>query len=432
MTDPLFWRYWADALIPLFMIPLVLLFVPFELFRVAKPVRCALAIAMGMVGGCVVLFKLAGATLFTCWLVGLLLPVSGLLILLFCLKTNRGQSIFLLATLALDTAMCQALTGGFVLRSNPLWLPISFLVTLIQAFFLWRFFRKPLLNMLFLNHIHWGKIIILPLSLCFMISGYSLSFLTHDARLVPLWPTLCLCAVVVLVYVTLYRFQSATLQQVDIQQSAAILRLEVDALEKQAVMLDAAAEQLRVFRHDIRHYIVLLQGCLDADKPDAAREILETMRCNVDAPGAWSTLTAYTGQPMIDTVLSQAKAYAAQLKVEFEVSLTLPDELRVDVAEFAVVILNALENAILAASQEPADAPHRVTLRNLPCKKQLFLVVSNSFSGELKVDERIGLPLSSKEGHGYGTRSIASFALKYDCMLDCRLRDGMFHLRLLI
>ncbi len=57
----------------------------------------------------------------------------------------------------------------------------------------------------------------------------------------------------------LYRFQRAIRQQAEIQKYNAILRSEVGFLEKEAAQAEAASQSVRIFRHDMRHFIRLLQ-----------------------------------------------------------------------------------------------------------------------------------------------------------------------------
>lgn len=98
--------------------------------------------------------------------------------------------------------------------------------------------------------------------------------------------------------------------------------------------------------------------------------------------------------------------------------------------ELAVVLSNALENAVRAAAQDHSGQPRLVAIQSYPCSQSLFLVISNNYHGELILDDKTGLsiPPVPTEGHGYGTLLIYNFAQKYHCTLDCQQKDGRLKL----
>ncbi len=125
-----------------------------------------------------------------------------------------------------------------------------------------------------------------------------------ESRRAPVFPTLVLCITTVLLYVMLYRFQRAIRQQAEIQKYNAILRSEVGFLEKEAAQAEAASQSVRIFRHDMRHFIRLLRSCLASGNLGHAGEILDRLEGNTAAlGGGWGVLHRYTGNPILDTVL---------------------------------------------------------------------------------------------------------------------------------
>ena len=58
-----------------------------------------------------------------------------------------------------------------------------------------------------------------------------------------------------------------------------------------------------------------------------------------------------------------------------------------------------------------------------------MLKVENTYNGKVRFGSD-GLPLSSEDGHGIGTRSIAAFCKKYDASWSYDASDGWFILRI--
>lgn len=431
MAEVDLWRYLATALTMPCLVPLVLILIPWWRYPLRKMCLLALALEAALAGGCLAIYGALGFSQAALWLAGCLLPALCVLVFSFCCELRDGRLFFLLTSLGLFVSLCDALASMFAARGQPGWTFIRLTLILLFTLLLWRFGRKPLLEMLELNQIRWAQVAVIPLALSASLMSFYLPRIAQGRR-TSFPSTLIFCVTVVLVYLTLYRFQRATLEQTEIRQGAELLRSEVEFLHRQAALAEQASESMRVFRHDIRHYVSVLQGCLDAGETGAARKVLEQMRQNAETDGDWAALHHYTGLPALDTVLTQAAARAAACGVDFQAALTLPSALRVDGTELAVAVSNALENALDAAAQEPESPPRSVRVCSQPSGRQWFLVVSNTFSGVLEKDEKTGLPRAARPGHGYGTRSIANFAHKYGCLADCSVQDGMFHLRLLI
>ena len=107
----------------------------------------------------------------------------------------------------------------------------------------------------------------------------------------------------------------------------------------------------------------------------------------------------------------------------------MPDELPVDEGELAVVLANALENAIHASLRLP---PER---RKIRCKMvgtpSVMLEVSNACAGDVIFDSN-GLPAARSEGHGLGVQSISAFCKKHDAVCQFDLNDGIFCLQIIM
>ena len=432
MTEITVWRYFATSITLPLVIPIVFLLISTWRFPPKRMNRIFLEIEGGMVGLGLLIYLLLGPTVISAWIAGTLLPVICTIAFLACCELRDGRLAFILVTAGLDTSICDALTTVFVQRDHFLWILLKVLITVLQTLLIWKFCRKPLLEMLDENQIKWGQVVWVPLFLWISLVAFCVYPAVAESRRAPVFPTLVLCITTVLLYVMLYRFQRAIRQQAEIQKYNAILRSEVGFLEKEAAQAEAASQSVRIFRHDMRHFIRLLRSCLASGNLGHAGEILDRLEENTAALGGLGVLHRYTGNPILDTVLTQAAARAEQAGIRFIVGLELPKFLQADVTELAVVISNALENALTAVDKETETKEPHVSLFGKPCGTQLLLEFSNSFSGPLRLDPATGLPSNQKEGHGYGTRSIFNFVQKYHGVLECTTQEEEFILKLLV
>lgn len=432
MDEVTLWRYVSSAVAAPIIVPFVLLLIPW--WRLSFRRMCWLAAGLEglLLLLCWGIYALLGPTPLSVWLAGTLPPILCFCLFISFCSLRDGRFAFLMMTIGLDSTVCDSLASIVAERDEWLWVFLKVLILLIHGVFFYLFCRKPLLKMLESNHVHWGTVALLPLCLWGAVLGYYFTSVVLEQGKVPAVPTVCFFLTIVLIYVALYRFQKTIREQADIRQYNAILQSEVGFLQRQSRQAESVERSVAIFRHDMRHYIRLLRSCLETDDRKTAGELLARLEQNTEQFSAQSATRRYTGNAALDMVLNQAASRAKQEGLAFEVQLVLPQKLRVDLTELAVVLSNALENAVRAAAGAPDDRPRVVRIENLPCKQELFLVISNPFAGAIQWDGETGLPQSQEDGHGYGTLSIADFARRYHCMLNCVARDGIFYLRLLI
>ena len=112
-----------------------------------------------------------------------------------------------------------------------------------------------------------------------------------------------------------------------------------------------------------------------------------------------------------------------------ETAISLPNNLPVDERALAIVLANALENAIHANLALPQGQ------RELRCKMLgtpgIMLELSNPCAGQVSFDSS-GLPVAQREGHGLGVQSISAFCRKNGAVCQFDLTNGWFRFRLVL
>ena len=149
----------------------------------------------------------------------------------------------------------------------------------------------------------------------------------------------------------------------------------------------------------------------------------------------------HTGNRVVDTLLKMKQyeigCWNTKLTIEAE-GLLFPDGLNIESYDLAIILGNALDNALEACcrlAQNRLEAKLFIRLSSF-CKNNLFfLEISNSFDGILNTGSSQEFPLTLKPDktiHGIGLKNIKATALKYDGEADWMADGSVFCLTVMM
>lgn len=194
-------------------------------------------------------------------------------------------------------------------------------------------------------------------------------------------------------------------------------------IEQRVTELRSAEDRLRYERHDLRHRLLAIAGMLQQNDVSAALDYIGAAQEALHA----TEVARYCSNPALDAILSSYFRQAADLGIQVEAKIELPDELPVSAADLSTVFANALENMIHAVGKLPLEK------RRMVCKCIASPCLMIEFSNPCGKEARLGsdgFPIAKNAGHGTGTRSIAAFAEKYEAVCSFQIENGWFKLRL--
>lgn len=382
--------------------------------------------------GYAALYLTLGNTALTRALVGWATPAISWGLLVLFTRRRGGRLLFSAITAWLLAMATDLLASILSPPGSPLWLICKVGFTLAEVLVFAFVLKRPYHRMLRATRRGWVQMSVLPLSIQVGI-GVSFFRPLHTLGVQP-DPTvpLILCVSGLFIYLALYQLVMAVREQHMASRDNDVLKTQMRFMEQQAGMADENLRESRTFRHDMRHYLGLLRACIRQGNTGEADEILRSMERELDRLSGQYAIIPYTGEAIIDTVLSLAAQRARQAGVGFEVDLAWPQALQVDRIRFAVVLSNALDNAMNACLREPAGSPRRIRVQGITKPKQFFLSIGNTCTAPVRLDKKTGLPLSEDDEHGYGTHSIAGFAKSCNALLRYSAQDGWFTLALLL
>lgn len=271
---------------------------------------------------------------------------------------------------------------------------------------------------------------VFPVLMCF-IFFYVVQMqgpLYEDPAFRPVVLALCFC--VVSVYISFYFVLCSLQKQYQMEAETTVLQVHLASLKKHAETMKAMSGQIHLIRHDLRHYVHMQSICLEHGDMAGMREALSSLSQHINDSLESHLLRQYTGQPLIDAVLSYYADCAETAAIDFQVKLCLPQAFG-DTSELAVMLSNAVENAYNACQRDDSGEKRKIRITGGVEARQFFLEVSNTYSGQLHFDSK-GRPSTPRAGHGYGTKSIASYAKKHQGQLYYKAEEGWFHLRFMM
>lgn len=135
----------------------------------------------------------------------------------------------------------------------------------------------------------------------------------------------------------------------------------------------------------------------------------------------------YCENETLNLLCASYDSKAKRVGVQIKINALLPKEIPLSDTELCSVVSNGLENALHAASQ-PEVADRWVGFSCYVRQGNIFMLIQNPYAGQVVI--RDGLPVSSREGHGYGCYSIQTIAQRNGGLCSFEAENGVFSLRL--
>ena len=210
-----------------------------------------------------------------------------------------------------------------------------------------------------------------------------------------------------------------------LEAAQAALSQQLTSVREQISLLNEAQNQTAIYQHNMRHHLTAISAFLSANDPKQAEEYIKKVQNDVEA----ITLKRFCENELVNLLCSSFAHKTAQRGIRLTVEAGLPQQLAVSDTELCSILSNGLENALYAVSElEPA-----FQWIKLYCGIQankLLIEIQNPYAGEIMIQD--GLPVSKREGHGYGCRSIQTIAMQYNGLCLFEAEQGVFTLRVVL
>lgn len=227
-------------------------------------------------------------------------------------------------------------------------------------------------------------------------------------------------------YLVVFRYVASESQRTNIYWKNVLFESHIRGLEDQYSLVQQSERNLKILRHDMRHYSAVIESLLDQGEYDEIKKVAAHINTVTDG----NTVTKYCENLVVNTVLSNMMERAQAMKAQIHPDITVPEKVPFNSYEFAMVIANLFENALdcirdLDRKKKSVD----VIIR---CEGNHLLVhMANEYEKEIIFDSSTGLPKSLKgRDHGLGMQGVQAFSDKIGGNTGCYCENGMFHIML--
>ena len=225
------------------------------------------------------------------------------------------------------------------------------------------------------------------------------------------------------IFLTAYHVQtqrrgSAEMQSSMLEAKWSQAQTEMDAMRR-------SQAQTAVYQHDMRHHLNMLDGLLSAGRPDEAAAYIKKVQADIEA----ITPRRFCENQLVNLLCSSFTDKAQRQGAVLTVDASLPNDVAISDTELCSLLSNGLENALHAVADLPADRK-QISLYCGVRQNKLLIEIRNPCAGPVAM--RDGLPVSDREGHGYGCRSIQAIAQRNGGLCVFSAQQGQFLLQIML
>lgn len=212
-------------------------------------------------------------------------------------------------------------------------------------------------------------------------------------------------------------------QKADAQRKEQIIRITAEQQTKELATIKRSEQEIRLLRHDMRHFLKNLSVCLE-DDTEKAKAMITAYSSLIDG----TKIEHFCKIDTINYVLSDFNTKCKANQVSFHWTVELTDFI-IDEILFSSILSNALDNA-LNAQKYLAPSERHIKLLLKITEGKLLLSIKNTIKKEpVFID---GLPISTQKGHGYGTQSIRYTTERLGGKCQFSVQDNQFILRVIL
>lgn len=241
--------------------------------------------------------------------------------------------------------------------------------------------------------------------------------LPGHSPLMVLYGLVCYVTILVMVYV----FRKWKEEQEEDGQRRAFTA-QMKEMQSHIAEVERLYTDMRRLRHDMGNHLMTLEQLYRREEYEEAGRYAGTLKTEMEN----ASPDIRSGNPVTDAILSGRKKEMEAQGISFTCELHYPQKAKFNAFDISIILHNALNNAIEAAGREQR---REIVLTSSRVKNMYMIEVVNPFTGELEIDEKSGLPSTTKteEGHGFGLAGIRHAARKYygDVAIGLEERAGV-------
>lgn len=221
-----------------------------------------------------------------------------------------------------------------------------------------------------------------------------------------------------LVYFSFYK------QNTETKQHNTIMKMQLESIHKEIEHVNTSKKTLSILKHDMRHHLNIIQMFLNQNKTEKVREYIGKISGEYEN----TVIAPYCNDEMLNSVISiyieRFNRNGIQFKCDISGNITPFSSL-----PLCTILSNALENAMTALEKVSTDdkwASLNISSKN----NKLMICLENAVNDIPKFVD--GMPVSDKEDHGIGTKSIVYYVEQLNGQWHFSIKDKVFVLKIIL
>lgn len=295
-----------------------------------------------------------------------------------------------------------------------LWLTVlcSLVLAAFLVFTVLRFCRKPFGQFVFHNKYVW---LIVP-----VIFALSLVSYVENINFTPILAGI-LFLNLLSAFLFVVKFLNVAMSEQTVRASERAIAAQLELQREEIEQIRQKVDQGRIYRHDMRHHLSVLEELADCENADGIRQYIGDLNNRLSSVEKED----YCENTTINAVLTAYIGKAKQQDISVTVKARIPQELLMDEIDICTIMANALDNAIAACRENEND--RWIELNSALHDNGSFSIDIRNACDKSVEFGKDGMPVSHKgEGHGLGMKSIDAVVQKYNGLLRCTCENQVF------
>lgn len=274
----------------------------------------------------------------------------------------------------------------------------------------------------------WWELCLIPVF--FFISFSCLAFFPYTLYEYPenILVSIFLMITMLVSYMVVLRYMDSEVKQKEGYWKNVMFEFYIKGLESQHYLVEQSERNLKILRHDMRHYSMMIDSLLDQGEYDEIRNIV----AHINEVVMENKVAQYCENLIVNAILLKMAERAKTFHIILRLDVRMPKKIPVNEYEFASVVANLLENAV--NSVKDLEAVKKYVNAKIHCTAEYLLIdMENECGKEVIFDPVTGLPQSrGGGGHGLGMQSVQAFSERLGGNIDCYCENNRFRIILFI
>lgn len=213
--------------------------------------------------------------------------------------------------------------------------------------------------------------------------------------------------------------------KMEIRQYSNLMELQLQSVQKEIEYVEDNKRKLSIMKHDMRHHLHIIQAFLEDKNMEHALQYIQ----EIDNEYEKMNFKGYCKNELLNSVISIYEMRFENRGFSLQCDISTKEKLPCSDMALCTVLSNALENAMHALEDQTKEnkwADLKISMKG----DHLLLELKNPIE---KLPQFVdGIPVSKKEGHGIGVKSIVYYVEQMNGQYHFSVTDHIFILRIII